>query len=251
MVARSPRCWLLSALGLGLGSGCGAADDETCEVATGDISTVALVIDSGLGIRAAVDFELGDRRGRGSPLSLCDADQLTINGDTPTKIDKASRVEYAVTLPSDAGRHFDFVLEREDEGETIEFSVDLPPVFEILVPMEDDELRIGEAQPIAWEPPRDDQRTIQIGLTEALGGGQCLKPGPAAEGIYEELGGVPVPDVGQWEVRANELASESLDPCPATYTLTRLVLGEYPAQFERGGRIEARVERYREILVVP
>lgn len=254
MACGGSRSWLIRALpfggvlALGIGPGCGANDGETCEIATDEISTVALVIDSGLDIRAAVDFEQGDRRGRGAPLRLCDTDLLTINGDTPAAIEKASRVEYSVTLPSDGDRRFDFVLERESE--TITFAIDLPSAFEILAPMDGDELQIGQAQPIEWEPPVDDQSTIQIGLSEALGGGQCLET-TEPEAAYEGLGGVPVPDTGQWEVKADELRSDSPSACAATYTLTRLALGDYPAQFERGGRVEARVERYRQIQIVP
>ena len=89
---------------LGLGAGCGGTDGDSCEVSTDQMSAVAVVIDSGWDIRAAIDFEEGDRRGRGTPLRLCDSDALTIDGRRADPIDKADRIEYARTLDADADR---------------------------------------------------------------------------------------------------------------------------------------------------
>lgn len=254
MIARRLVSWLQWALPLPLGlvggTACNGAGDETCEVQTSEISTVALVVDSGFDIRVAVDFELGDRQGPRSPVSLCESDTLTINGATPTSSTKATRVEYSLAVPVDGERRFEFVLEREAESETIAFEIELPPAFEILTPMDGDPLQVGEVQSVTWEPSLGEQSTMLVGLTEALGGGQCLLT-PQDDALYESLGGVPVPDTGQWEVKNDEIGSDSPVPCAATYTLTRLVLGDYPTQFERGGRVEARVERYRDIEVTP
>ena len=252
MIARRLVSWLQWALPLGLagGTGCNGATDETCEAQTSEISTVALVVDSGFDIRVAVDFELGDRQGPRSPVSLCDSDTLTINDTTPTSSTKATRVEYSITVPVDGERRFEFVLEREAESETIAFEVELPPAFEILTPINGDPLQVDEDQPVTWEPSLGEENTMLVGLTEALGGGQCLLT-PQEDALYESLGGVPVPDTGQWVVKDDEVDTDSPVPCAATYTLTRLVLGDYPTQFERGGRIEARVERYRDIEVTP
>lgn len=248
----------LGALVLPVALGCNALDDETCEIATADISMVAQVIDSGLDIRATVDFERGDRRGAGAPLRLCDTDRLTINGMSPEAIDKASRVEYAVGFAADAERRFDFVLARQDQEERVTFSVDLPAAFEITAPAPAAELSFDQAQVVEWAPPATADDTILVGLREELGGGQCIAPpidpadpDPETESPYEERDGVPVPDTGQWTVLAGELVTAVTEPCAVTYALTRLNLGDYPANFERGGRIEARVERYLDVIANP
>ncbi len=239
---------VLALLG-GSATACSGAEEETCEIATADMSAVALVIDSGLDIRAAVDFELGDRRGRGAPLRLCDTDRLTINGSTPTEIDKADRIEYSVTLEPDAERSFSFVLDREAQGDRVTFDVQLPDALEFLSPMDGDPIPVADAQQVQWEPPLADG-VIEVGMTEALGGGQCLVADTDGH-TYEDLGGVQVPDTGLWDIPAGVLRSESLDPCATTYSLTRLASGDYPTDFERGGRVEARVERYQDVLIVP
>jgi len=249
LVFGSTRLVAVLALCSGWAIACSGEEEDTCEIATADISAVALVIDSGMDIRAAVDFELGDRRGRGSPLRLCDTDRLTINGSTPTEIDKADRIEHALTLEPDAERSFTFVLDREAQEDRITFDVELPDALEFLSPMDGDPITVGDAQQVQWEPAVADG-IIELGMTEALGGGQCLVA--EAEGhTYEDLGGIQVPDTGQWDIPAGALASESLDPCATTYSLTRLASGTYPAAFERGGRVEARVERYQDVLIVP
>ncbi len=231
------------------GAGCGGTELQTCEVATEDISAVALVIDSGRDIRAAVDFEQGDRRGRGAPLYLCETDRLTVNGQRTTEIDKASRVEYALSLPAESERSFRFELLREDEGDRITFDVELPAALEILTPMEYDPVAVEQDQLIEWEPAVEGS-TLQVEMSEDLGGNQCV----IAEGeghTYEQGGGVQVDDTGQWTIPAGTLQTDSPEPCVARYTLTRVARGDYPTVLQRGGRVEARVERYREVIITP
>ena len=219
------------------------------------MSAVALVVDSGLDIRAAVDFELGDRRGRGSPLRLCDTDRLTINGQSPAEIDKANRIEYSISVEVEVEadvepeRRFSFVLDREAQGDRIAFEVELPAALEILVPMDGDTIAVGQPQQIEWEPPVVDG-VVELSMREDLGGDECLVTTTDGH-TYEDLGGVLVPDTGQWPISAGTLQTNSPEPCDATYTLTRLVRGDYPEGFERGGRIEARVERYRDVVIAP
>ena len=143
------------AMALAAGLGCAADDGETCEIATEDISAVALVVDSGWDVRATIDFEAGDRRGANSPLRLCPTDQLTINDQDPVVTEKSDRIEYALSLPSDGARDFDFVLDRNAGEERIEMSIELPPPFEILSPMQDDIFEIPAEHIIEWEPPED------------------------------------------------------------------------------------------------
>jgi hypothetical protein len=235
--------------GLVLGGGCSAGQGDSCEISTEEISAVSLIIDSGMDIRVAIDFEQGDRRGQGSSLRLCDADLLTINGQEPTEIVKASRIEYSLTVGPDADRSFAIVLDRQDQGDRIAFSAQLPVAFEILLPMDGDPLTLGQEQVVEWEPGVTDG-TMHVGLAEELGAGQCLIAEQEGH-TYEQLGGLGVPDTGRLTIIPNALKSMSNEPCAATYTLTRLVQGDYPEGLQRGGRVEARVERYRVVEVVP
>jgi len=243
----------LGLAGLGLAAvvalGCSASDEETCEIVSEEMSAVALVIDSGFDIRVSVDFELGDRRGQGEPLRLCDSDRLTINGRTPTEIGKASRIEYAIDLEADGERSFAFVLEREDQEERIAFDIELPAPLEFLEPTGEEPVSVGEGQTVQWEPAVEGE-TIELSMSEALGGYECLESDTPGHD-YERLGGVRVPDTGQWEIPAGAVGTDSPQPCMATYTLTRITRGSYPEQLERGGRVEARVERYRDVTIIP
>jgi hypothetical protein len=236
------------ALGLAL-AGCGGTEGDACEVATEDVSAVALVVDSGWDIRASVDFEAGDRRGRNAPLRLCDSDRLTINGVEPEVIAKADRIEYAVTVPADGVRSFEFVLDRSAEGDRVTFGVELPPAFEILAPMEGDVVDPAAGQTIAWEPAvPGGELSIEIG--EVIGGGECLVATTAGH-TYEAAGGVRVEDDGEWTIPAGVVGSTSTQTCTLTYLLSRVTLARYPEALQGSGRVEARTERYVDVLVAP
>lgn len=240
------RCVL--AVGLGL-AGCGATEDDTCEVATEDVSVVALVVDSGWDIRAAVDFEAGDRRGRNSPLRLCDSDELTINGAAPEVIAKADRIEYVVSLPADGERSFEFVLDRAAEGDRVTFGVELPAAFEIVAPMDGAVIDVAQEQVLEWEPAIEGgAMAVEIG--EVIGAGECLVAENEGH-TYEVAGGVRVEDTGRWTIPAGAVSSSSTQACTLTYTLARVELAPYPEALQGSGRLEARTERYVDVLVVP
>jgi hypothetical protein len=235
----------VGALGL---VGCTANDGNTCDVATEDISAVALVIDSGWDIRAAIDFEAGDRRGGNSPLRLCDSDRLTINGTVPQRVEKADRIEYAVSLPADGARSFEIMLDRDSEGDRVEFSVELPPAFEVVAPEAGAVIDFAQDQVLQWEPPVPDG-SLRVELGEVIGAGECLTA--MTEGhTYEAGGGVTVPDNGQWTIPAGSVASMGTEDCTLTYTLSRVLLAPYPEAFEGSGRLEARTERYLDVVVL-
>ena len=245
------RAWLLAAgtsmLAAGLGA-CTGDEGETCEVATEDISVVALVVDSGWDIRAAIDFEAGDRRGRNAPLRLCDTDALVINDRIPDVIVKSDRVEYAISLPPDGARSFTFELDREAEGDRVVFEVELPPAFEITAPMDGDAIDYGQEQVLQWEPALEGG-TMHVGLGEVIGGGECLAA--HSEGhTYEAAGGVQVDDTGQWTIPAGAVSSMSPESCTLTYTLSRVLLAPYPDAFEASGRIESRTVRYVDVMTM-
>jgi hypothetical protein len=228
---------------------CTGDESESCEIATEDISAVALVVDSGWDIRATIDFEAGDRRGRNSPLRLCDTDELTINGDVPDVIDKADRVEYAVSLPAESDRSFTFELDREAQGDRITFEVELPPAFQLTAPMSGDVIDFSQEQVLQWEPTVDDG-SMRVGLGEAIGGGECLVATTDGH-TYEAAAGVTVPDSGQWTIPAGVVGSEATEACTLTYTLSRVLLAPYPEVLEDSGRVEARTERYVDVVVQP
>lgn len=228
--------------------GCSGEEGDTCEIATEDISAVALVVDSGWDIRATIDFEAGDRRGRNTPLRLCDSDTLEINGEEPEVIEKTDRVEYVLSLAADAERSFSFVLERDAQGDRVTFDVELPPAFEITAPEDGATIDFSQEQVLQWAPAIDGG-TMHVGLGEVIGGGECLVA--TTEGhTYEAAGGVTVDDKGQWTIPAGVVSSESPDDCTLTYTLSRVLLAPYPEVLEGSGRIEARTERYVDVVVM-
>ncbi|MCX4248080.1 hypothetical protein [Paraliomyxa miuraensis] len=245
--ARPLAALLVCALAAALG--CAVDDGETCEIATQDISAVALVVDSGWDVRATIDFEAGDRRGANSPLRLCSTDRLTINGQDPVMTEKADRIEYALSLPADGARSFDFRLERETEAEVIEMSIELPAVFEVVAPMDGEIFETSAEHLVQWEPALDGGM-MRLRLGEPIGGGECLVA--MQEGhTYETEAGVLVPDTGQWTIPAGVLTSQSTTDCTLTYTLSRVALAPYPEVLQRSGRVEARTERYVDVTVLP
>ena len=246
------RCTLF-ALALLVGGGCAGEDGKTCEVPTNEISAVALVVDSGWDIRATIDFERGDRRGAGAPLRLCDTDVLTIDGEDPIETDKASSVEYSLSLPADAERSVRFTLVRQALGDRLDLDIELPPAFEILAPMDGDEVVLEQSPVVQWEPPLADG-TMRMRVGEPLGGGQCLgwidpDTGAPMPAPYEEPGGVQVDDDGEHGL--TDLRLQGPEPCDLTLVLARVVLGAYPASLTSGGRVEGRAERYVDVRAVP
>jgi hypothetical protein len=233
-------------LALGL-AGCGGTEGETCDIPTESISAVVLVIDSGWDIRATIDFEAGDRRGRNAPLRLCDSDVLEINGEAPQVIVKADRVEHSLSLPADGARSFRFELDRQAEGHQVTLTAELPPAFQVLAPMDGDEIDFSQEQVLQWEPALEGG-SLQVGLGEAIGAGECLVT--MSEGhTYEVAGGVTVEDRGQWTIPAGAVASMGEASCMVAYTLSRVTLAPYPSALERSGRVEARTERYVDVFV--
>jgi hypothetical protein len=237
----------MAAIAFGLAA-CGDAEGDTCEVPTEEISAVALVIDSGWDIRAAIDFEAGDRRGNNSPLALCDTDRLTINGEEPGVFEKADRIEYAISRPADGERSYRFVLERDAEGDVLTFEVELPPPFGITAPLSGAAIDFSQEQVLRWEPALADG-VMQVELGEMIGGGECVLA--TTEGhTYEAAGGVTVDDTGQWTIPAGAVASMTTEDCTLTYTLARVTLAPYPEALEGSGRVEARTERYVDVVVL-
>lgn len=228
--------------------GCSGDEGDTCDIPTEEISAVALVVDSGWDIRATIDFEAGDRRGRNSPLRLCDSDTLEINGDEPEVIEKSDRIEYARSLPVDGERTFTFVLERESQGERVTFDVELPPAFEITAPLGGDVVDFSQDQLLQWAPAMDGG-SMHVSLGEAIGGGECLVATTDGH-TYEANGGVTVADEGQWTIPAGVVSSMSPEACTLTYTLSRVLLAPYPEELEGSGRVEARTERYIDVVVM-
>lgn len=248
-LVRSRACTCLVALSIGLG--CAGTDDDTCEVPSGEISAVAVVVDSGGGIRATIDFERGDRRGAGAPLRLCEADVLTIQGQAPTESEKASRVEYSLSLPADAERTVRFSLDRQSQGGRIDLEVELPEAFEILTPMDGDTLALGSSPVIEWEPAVPDG-IMRVRMIEPLGAGPCVRPSGEPTGdaptpvAYLEPAGVQADDTGSHALGDVALAGPS--ECELSLELARVVLGQYPDSLTGGGRVEARVERSVDVL---
>lgn len=241
----SCRFWRLAACSLALlafaAGGCGDAGGDSCTVETGEMSVVATVVDSGSTLRAEIDFERGDRSELDDPLTLCDDDELTINGERPTKTERPGRVVYGVSFDGDAERTVAFDLDRQGGEERVRFEVTLPPIFEILAPADGDAVSRGADLVMQWEPPAPDD-TMRIELREEIGMGVCIFT-DEGEHHYKRLGGVDVPDDGDWMIPADSVHSDLDEACSASYLMSRIVAGDYPAALGQGGYVEARVDR--------
>jgi hypothetical protein len=235
---------LLGVLALGLG--CQTVETDTCDFATDDLSAVAVVVDRGDVVRAEIDFEAGDRAVDAEPLSICEEETLRINGETPTRTDKAQRIVYSANLAA-TERTVTFSLERDDGD--MSMAIDLPDAFEIVAPEPGAMLSRAAETIIAWDPPRSGEQ-LRIELGEEIGGGVCIftEEGPHH---YKKRGGVDVPDEGMWTIPGGSVHSDTDGPCVAYYTFQRIVQGTYPDVLHPGGYIEAQVERTITFASVP
>jgi hypothetical protein len=241
------RCALA---GLVVESACLVSADHSCEHETESISIVAMAVDDGSRVRTEIDFDASDRSSFPFPLQLCEDDQLTIAGRTPERTDRIDRVVYSVNIDSaDALAEIEVVLDRKSQDDTAEFTIPVPPAFDIVTPQSDAMISRGEDFLLEWAPA-DEGEQIRIGLTEEIGYGLCLNT-PQSEHDYKSMGGVVVDDVGSWTIPAGVIASDEGGECEAVYALRRLRPAPYPAVFLEGGFVEGRAERNVAFRSVP
>jgi hypothetical protein len=249
------RCGLclLSTVLLGaatLNAGCIAATGDSCEIKTHGISVTARVHDDGTNVRAYAAFEAGDQSGVGTKLDLCDVDVFTINGQDPQRSEDSDSIEYSVTWPSgDAPGTYDFKFDRTEDGDLVEWSVDLPPQFEITGPSGGDISRADELE-ITWDPANADS-TMNIELEDEVGE-FCIATDMSGHD-YMGVGGEDVADTGSRIIPADAITldSDETDSCPATFSLMREQGGNYPSALKEGGSVTADVERSFDFTSVP
>ncbi len=223
---------------------------NSCPVPTKDISMEAIVLDTGSRVRAVADFQDGPRGGLGSQrLQLCDNDILTINGLDATETEKSDRIEYSVTWDLDqAPDQFEFALDRENQS-NVRATVTLPPRFSIVVPIAGDTLPRSVDTTLEWDPPRDGGQ-ILVTIDDEIG-----EPCKISANAPPLRVGVELPDTGIFTVLADTLELEPnptmQTECDAFVRLSRINPGDYPAELEDSGRVEARVERRIDFLSVP
>jgi hypothetical protein len=214
---------------------------QSCDFETGAMRLVAEVVDDGTVVRAEASFRSEDG-GYATAIELCEDDALTINGQAPTQTIKIDRVIYSLTRNfEEAQRDYTFELVRAERDEVIRARVTLPHTFEILTPANGESLSRAEELELTWTPPEPEDE-IQIEIEEMLGGGICITTA-TAEHDYKRPGGIRVEDKGTWTIPPDVLGTELEEPCDAVYKLTRSVAGDYPDVLDRGGYIEARVQR--------
>ncbi len=231
------RAWLVLTLG---GVACGETQTDTCGLANDELSIVAVVVDRGDVVRAEIDFEAGDRTLDTTPLSVCEEETLRINDRTPTRTDKPERIVYSANLDAAQTRTVTFSLSRS-EDDTVTVAVDLPDAFDVTAPAPGEMVSRATDTVLTWVPDNPDGQ-MRIELGEEIGGGICIFT-DEGEHHYKDLGGIDVPDQGRWTIPGGSVQSDYGGPCNATYTLKRIAQGEYPANLQEGGYVEARVER--------
>lgn len=247
--------WLLTTVlcgAAGLTSGCIAATGDSCEIKTNGISVTARVHDDGTNVRASAAFEAGDQSGIGTKLDLCDVDVLTINGNNPKRSEDSDSITYSVSWPSaEAPPSYDFKLDRTEDGDVIEWSVDLPPQFGISAPTGGDELSRAEDLELTWEPDNSGG-TMNIELEDEVGD-FCIET-DMADHDYMGVGGEDVADTGSRTIPAGAITlhdSAETESCAATFTLMREQSGAYPSELKGGGSVTADVERAVDFTSVP
>jgi hypothetical protein len=180
--------------------GCVTETEDSCHLATDQISIVATVLDAGGTLRAEIDFEEGDRSGLGTPLTLCSDDRLRINGTEAVETVRAERVVYGVTFDADAERRIVFDLERTGMGDRVTFEATLRAAFQIAEPLENQSVPRAQDLCVRWAPAEmDPEATMRIELGEDVGMGMCIFTADG-EHDYKRYGGIEVLDDGEWVV---------------------------------------------------
>lgn len=230
-------------------SGCDEASADTCAAANDELSVVAIAVDNGSRIRAEIDFHKGDRTGTPSPLAVCGDEVLTIAGQEPTTTEKADRIVYSATLPTNDSREVEFRLERADTDAVV-VTVPVPPAFDIVAPIDDDDVSRSQELILQWDPPLEGSE-LRVSVEEEIGYGLCVIT-EAGEHHYKTRAGVTVPDTGTWTIPAGVISSGNAEgTCDAFYTLRRVLRSNYPDSLSPGGFIEGRVLRSVQINSVP
>lgn len=223
-------------------TGCGDPSGDSCEYETDEFSVVALGVDNGLDMRVEVDFDASDRTAFTTPIELCDDDVLTIAGETPERTDRIDRIVYSVNFEvADAPRDVEVVLERKSPHESVQFTMQVPPAFDVLAPLAEAMVPRGADFLLEWAPP-DDGEQIRIGLTEEIGAGFCLETSNV-DHDYKSMVGVAVDDTGMWTIPADVVANPDDADCEAVYSFKRLRPAPYPEAHLHGGYVEGRTER--------
>lgn len=221
-------------------TGCVQTETDTCGFDNDELSIVAVVVDRGDVVRAEIDFEAGDRKVDTTPLAVCEDETLRINDRSPTRTDKPERIVYSASLDAAETRTVSFTLSRPDD-DTVNVSIDLPGAFDVTAPAAGQMLSRAADTVFTWDPPIPGGQ-MRIELGEEIGGGICIYT-DEGDHHYKDIGGVDVPDDGQWTIPGGIVRSDEGGPCTASYTLKRIGPGEYPSSLSEGGFVEARVER--------
>jgi hypothetical protein len=238
------RCSLLIAIAA---VACDPAPDDSCGVNTDAIALVATAVENGPKLRTEVELTREDALGV-HPLVLCDADVLHVDGHETERIDRPDHVIYSYTSDMVAARSVEVEL-RRDEGESVTFTIDVPPTFEVTAPVANSEVSRSSDFLLEWAPANPGNM-MRIELAEEIGMGVCLET-TVAEHDYKGLSGVDIEDDGNWNIPATVVDAGAREKCDATYRFTRLSTSEYPAALAAGGYVEGRVERIVAFVSVP
>jgi hypothetical protein len=226
---------------------CDVAADDSCGVPTAEISLVASAVENGPTLRTEIELSKEDSAGVHA-LILCDADVLHVDGHETERIDRPDRVIYSHTSEMVTSRTVELEL-RRDEGESVMFTIDVPPSFEVLAPMAEAEVSRSSDFLLEWAPANPGN-TMRIALAEEIGMGVCLET-MVEDHDYKGLSGVDIEDDGNWNIPATVLDAGARETCDAQYRFTRVASSAYPDAFGPGGYLEGRVERLVAFVSVP
>lgn len=228
-------------------SACDEARDDSCGVPTAELSLVATAVENGPTFRTEVDFSTKDSAGVHG-LALCEKDTILVDGHETEEIDRPDRVIYSYTSDMLDSRAVELELRRE-EGDSISFTIDIPPSFDVTAPTVAAEVSRSSDFILEWAPSNPGFM-MRIALAEEVGNGVCLET-LVAEHDYKGLSGVDIDDDGNWNIPATVLDAGARENCDASYRFTRLASAAYPGELLPGGYIEGRVERLVAFVSVP
>lgn len=251
MIASVDLCWVVRAFSIVIAvlacAACDEARDDSCGVPTDEISLIATAVENGPTFRTEVDFSTKDAGGVHG-LGLCEKDTLLVDGHETEEIERPDRVVYSFTSDMPESRTVQLELRRE-EGDSLSFTVDMPPSFEVTAPMIAAEVSRSSDFLLEWTPGNPGNK-MGIALAEEVGNGVCLET-MVAEHDYKGLSGVDIEDDGNWNIPSTAVDAGARERCDASYRFTRLASSAYPGELLPGGYLEGRVERLVAFVSVP
>ncbi|NVB38321.1 hypothetical protein G6O69_10805 [Pseudenhygromyxa sp. WMMC2535] len=218
-----------------LATGLGCSDEiSACDLDSSAIAMRATITDDGERVEVQIVLEVGNdgAEGTATQLSLCEADALSVNGET-TELERALGQRYYTVEFDERADSYSIELERSGYDPAVA-TVEMPPELEILAPAEGSEHPRSEPLEFSWSPIWEGH-TLELAVEDEIGS-SCIV-GLGLEYEVDDTGSYVVPA----DALLNTLPSQST--CDVWAALTRTAEGDYPEQLHASGSVIATVKR--------